>query len=148
MAKILEDLPSLESDDWYRRTVPARLHDIHHHVLAVISDLAAGDTSVDIEQSWLAMYGDQLTEDETTMLRRAAGKPRRLDALLHWNDLHKILDVHVDKGEQDPDATTKSIETHPLIKLADAYRDAVVSMLQPTGANSPIVDESMPGDEE
>lgn len=148
IAKVLDELPSLDADEWYRRTVPARLHDIHHHVLAVLADLAVNDASVDIEQGWLAVYGDHLTEDETAMLRRAAGTPRRLDALLRWNDLYGLLDMDVkEEGEHDADTVAEGTEAHPLVKLADAYRDAVVSLVQPSRATAAIVDGPVSDDE-
>ncbi|MBD0840718.1 hypothetical protein [Streptomyces sp. TRM68416] len=144
-ARLLDGLPSLDADEWYRRTVPARLHDIHHHVLAALVDLATGDASVDIEQGWLDAYGDHLTEDEAVMLRRAAGKPRRLDALLHLDHLYALLDMDVEEEEDhDADAVAEGADAHPLVKLADAYRDAVLDLVQTSKTNAPIVNGPVP----
>lgn len=148
MARLLDGLPSLGADEWYRRTVPARLHDIHHHILAALVDLATRNASVDIEQGWLDAYGDHLTEDEAVMLRRAAGKPRRLDALLHLNDLYALLDMDVEEDEEhDADALAEGADAHPLVKLADAYRDAVLDLVRTSKTPAPIVNGPVPDDE-
>ncbi|MFF2217455.1 hypothetical protein [Streptomyces antibioticus] len=130
-AKILNTLPSLDTGHWYQHTVPAQLHDIHHQVLAALLDLAAADAPVDIEQAWLDAYGDHLTEDETAMLQQVVGKPRRLDALLHWNDLHGLLGTNADNDDHETDTGAESTKAHPLVKLADAYRDAVLALVAP-----------------
>jgi hypothetical protein len=148
IARTLDELPSLNAHKWYRHTPLARLHDIHHHVLAVLTDLAVHDASVDIEQGWLAAYGDHLTEHEVTMLRRAAEKPRRLDALLRWNDLYELLDMHPSgESAHDADVVAEDIETHPLVKLADAYHAAVVSLVRPVRSTASIVAGAVPDDE-
>lgn len=147
IVQLLEGLPDLEDEAWFRTNALSRLQDLHHHVLAVLADLvAASDDGV--EEGWLKTFGDHLTLDETTLLTRAAAAPQRLDLLLRprapasaqlRRRLREIAaggDVEEGEGTR-PDsekaATPQDADDapppHPLVQLADVYRDTIVDLL-------------------
>ncbi|MFF0371278.1 hypothetical protein [Micromonospora sp. NPDC005087] len=145
---LLEDLPDLEDPGWFRASALSRLQDLHHHVLAVLADLVAGDGD-GVEEGWLLTYGDRLTPDEATLLTRAASAPRRLDRLLHRREPEiSRLRRRLTQGEPGPAAgkddsaqpddsgSTIPVEEdasptpHPLVQLADAYRDSILDLVR------------------
>ncbi|MEU1840236.1 hypothetical protein [Micromonospora chersina] len=143
---LLQELPDIEDPKWFRATALRRLQDIHHHVLAVLADLVAvpGDG---VEEGWLRTFGDLLTPDEATLLTRAAGAPQRLDSLLRRrksviSGLRRRLMVSepspaagkADNAWPHGAGPTKVEEDdspppHPLVQLADAYRDSILDLL-------------------
>ena len=133
---LLDDLPDLDdAGGWYRQTVLGRLQDLHYHILSVLLDLVTDDADADIEQEWLTTFGDMLTADETTLLRRVAARPRRIDLLLRWcerssNEKTKAPVDADNAGEHD------AMPTHPLLRLTDAYRGAIASLVRHTDANT------------
>ncbi|MFI5851534.1 hypothetical protein ACIA7R_27505 [Micromonospora chalcea] len=149
---LLENLPDLEDHGWFRASALSRLQDLHHHVLALLADLVAvpGDG---IEEGWLLTYGDRLTPDEVTLLTRAAGAPQRLDSLLQRRELvisrlRRRLTVSEsdpaagncnnaqpdDSGPTTPFEEDDSPPPHPLVQLADAYRDSILDLVHRAAA--------------
>ncbi|MGA8115832.1 MAG: hypothetical protein WCA46_19400, partial [Actinocatenispora sp.] len=146
IVRALDTLPDLEDPVRFSpNTNLSRLQNLHRHVLALLTDLAAapGDG---VEDGWLRTFRHQLTPDELTLLNRAASAPRRLDALLRQSepvtsrlkrrtalgepdlDAGKDDDAQPDRDEQ-ATVDDDSLPTHPLLQLADAYRDTVLNLL-------------------
>jgi hypothetical protein len=128
----LDDLPRLDDENrWHRPTVLTHLQDLHHHILAVLVDLATSDEA-DIEQGWLDTFGDHLNPDEALLLHRAATRPRRIESLLRWWD-----HTEDNQAEQTSDADAEGEDSgpippvHPLLALADAYRETITDLIQP-----------------
>ncbi len=147
MVGLLQDLPDLGDPGWFRASALGRLQDLHHHVLAVITDLAAtpGDG---VEEGWLRTTGEHLTPDEVALLSRAASAPQRLDSLLRRSEsvisrLRRQPRVSQANPAAGDDASSQpngdvpatpveegdSPELHPLVQLADAYRDTILDLL-------------------
>jgi hypothetical protein len=127
IARVLDDLPSLDDDRWHRQTLLTRLQDTHHHVLSALSDLLAGD-SVEIEQGWLDTFGEHLTSDEVLLLRRAANQPASIGSLLQSAAPDTVRVGEDTSGEDSPPPT------HPLVQLADAYHAAIATLIQRAAA--------------
>jgi hypothetical protein len=132
IARMLDALPDLDDPGWYDSTVLAQLHDLHHQVLAVLVDLATKGGGADIEQGWLDAFGDRLTADEAMLLRRAATRPRRLNGLLRWWARHTALKSDPDPNDRDADNAPSAAAAHPLIELADTYRNTILGLLHRT----------------
>lgn len=147
IVRLLQDLPDLEDPAWFRASAVGRLQDLHHHVLAVLADLVAapGDG---VEEGWLRTTGEHLTPDEVALLSRAVGAPSRLDNLLLRNEsvssrLRRQLTVSQagpaagPDGSPPPDGDVSATSLqegaspalHPLVQLADAYRDTILDLL-------------------
>lgn len=132
IVRILNELPALDDEGgWYRPTILAHLQDLHYHILAILTDSAVGDGNADIEQGWLDMFGDQLTPDEASLLRRAVARPRRIDSLLRWWNRRSDDQTKAAAGKNDA-AEEDTTPTHPLLDLADAYHAAIADLIQPT----------------
>ncbi len=121
IARLLDDLPQVEDTNlWHRQTILAGLQDLHHRVLATLVDLATSGSDSSLDKAWLDSFGDQLTPDEASLLRRAATRPR-----------HKMRGPF---SEADPEEST----SRPLISLVEAYRKIIYKLLDPaadTGGN-------------
>ena len=143
IARLLDDLPGLDDDTgWYRQTVLARLQDLHYHVLAAIVDLATNDGGADVEQGWLSTFGDRLTSDETSLLRRAVGRPRRLQSRLQWWENYGPDDqIETTAAENDAGNAAPGTHVHPLLDLADAYQTTISDLFQrATGTKDDEID--------
>jgi len=133
--RLLDDLPDLGEDGWYRQTVLGRLQDLHYHLLALIVDLVTDDADADIEQMWLDKFGELLTPAEAALLRRVASQPRRIDLLLRWWDGWSDDETEAPIADDDvgqPEAT----RTHPLLRLADAYHKTIADLVRRTDASA------------
>ena len=85
ITRLLDQLPELDNEvNWYQQTALQRLQAVHYHILAGLLDLAARNDT-DVEQKWLDTYGEHLTPDEASVLRRLAEQPRRAETLLRWS---------------------------------------------------------------
>jgi hypothetical protein len=164
IVRLLQNLPDLEDPGWIRASALGRLQDLHHHVLALLAELVAvpGDG---VEEGWLRSTGQHLTPDEVTLLTRAASAPQRLDSLLQRGEpalarLRRRLalrgsDATTGKESAPPDGeepTTPSSQDdapppHPLLQLADAYRDTVDDLLHRTGPGPASGPEDAPSNE-
>jgi hypothetical protein len=121
VARLFDGLPALDSDTggWHHPTVLSQLQGLHLHILSALIDLAtAADDN--IEAGWLDRFGDQLSADEATILRRVADRQRRVDALEAWQG-------HVSDGT--PETVEAADATHPLLDLVNAYRQAIIGLL-------------------
>ncbi|MGY1620642.1 hypothetical protein ACI789_00420 [Geodermatophilus sp. SYSU D00965] len=149
---MLDDLPELDDPGWGGMNVLGRLQHLHHHVLGLLADLAAA--SAPLEEGWLGAFGDRLTPDEVALLIHAASVDRRLDLLLRDDGAIRRLRRRLahsagesdagpgdravgDDGAHDggdgaePGSDDKDIlVTHPLVQLAETYRDTVVALLR------------------
>jgi len=137
MVRLLEELPDLGGLPWHRVTALARLHDLHHHILAVLVDLATcGDEN--IEQGWLETFGDLLNPDETALLARAATNEQRLSHLFGGRDRTEPepeLDADETEIQGDDDANDAEPAPTPpqlLAALADTYRQTVLDLFDRT----------------
>jgi hypothetical protein len=158
LVRLLEDVPDLGSPGLFQANLPSQLQALHHHVLAVLADLVTVDVA-DVEEGWLRAFGDQLTPDETTLLMRAAGAPRRLQDL-HPRDESKISGLtrrssnqesHRAAEDEQPGGPGSDLEyllpLQVLVQLANAYRDTIIDLVQ--GETAPSVgDEVDPSDED
>ena len=132
IARILDGLPDLDDGNgWYRETLLAHLQDLHYHVLAVLVDLVTGDGDTDVEQGWLDAFGDQLTSDEASLLRRAVTRPRRIESFLRSSnrksgDQIKTV-VAEDGGGED---LTQAPSAQLLVDLAEAYHAAIANLIK------------------
>jgi len=144
IGRLLDQLPTLDQDSggWCQHTLLGRLQDIHLHLLGAVVDLAIdGAGEGELEAAWLGRFGDLLSADESALLRRAADRHRRMDALLLWWETLPSTaagdeadgDVEVVDGSQAP--------SHPVMDLADAYRDTVLSMFPSDLDDGDAVDE-------
>jgi hypothetical protein len=130
-AELVRLLDGLPDRDCHGSTLLARLQNVHHHVLALLVDLVADDGTVDVEQGWLESFGDRLTPDEAALLRRAALRPRRLDALRRsWDRTEGTRGPQ--PGNDTDTETAASPTAHPLINLANAYRDTILELFDDT----------------
>jgi hypothetical protein len=127
MARMLDDLPSLDDNRWHQQTLLTRLQDTHHHILSVLSDLLTGD-GAEIEQAWLDTFAEHLTSDEVLLLRRAANQPARIGSLLRWADPDKV------RAGEDTSGEDRLPPAHPLVQLADAYHAAITDLIERTAA--------------
>lgn len=129
MVRLLEELPDLDDLPWHRIRTLARLHDLHHHILVVLADLATCGGE-NIEQGWLETFGDLLDPDETALLARAATTEQRLSHLFSWRDrTEPELDADETEIEGDDDANDAEPAPTPpqlLAALADTYRRTVL----------------------
>ena len=101
-------------------------------------DLAAGNDT-DVEQKWLDKYGEQLTPDEASLLRRITQQPRRAETLLRWSARTQSNQLGDDK-----DGTSVAVG-QPLLQLADAYHATITNLLErisTSGAKDPRTDDT------
>ncbi|WP_131804124.1 hypothetical protein [Pseudofrankia sp. BMG5.36] len=126
IARLLDDLPDLENTSlWHRETLLADLQDLHHRILAALVDIAASDEGEDLEGAWLTSFGENLTPNEVSLLRRVANSRSRIEASVP----HRFRACG-DEVEPDADtAASKSLPTYPLRGLADAYRATILELL-------------------
>jgi hypothetical protein len=130
IVRLLEELPDLGDLPWHRVTTLARLHDLHHHILAVLVDLAIGRGG-DIEEGWLETFGDLLNSDETALLARASTTEQRLSRLFSWR---AGIEPEPDAGETEigsddaNDAESAATPPELLAALADTYRQTVIGL--------------------
>jgi hypothetical protein len=122
ITQLLDQLPPLEDDvNWYRQTALQRLQAVHYQILAGLVDLAVGNDT-DVEQKWLDKFGEQLSPDEASVLRRVTQQPRRAETLLRWSTRTQSNQLD-DKGG-------KSVATrHPLLQLVDDYHAVIANLL-------------------
>nr|WSU77559.1 hypothetical protein OG499_33410 [Streptomyces anulatus] len=132
LARVLAAVPDPDDDSWYQPTLPGKLHDIHHRVLAALVDLATSDDNGDLEEGWLNAFGNELTSDETVLLRQAATQPRRSDALLDWWRLQTAEDTSSKPSNQADDY----ISPHPLLHLAGMYRNTIIEIFAKVAGTS------------
>ena len=83
MARILEQLPESSIPPWQPATPLARIHELHHSLLALLVDVVTSDGD-DVEQGWLKAFGGLLTPDETAMLTLAATAEQRMSRHFNW----------------------------------------------------------------
>lgn len=121
LAATLDALPEPGSDKWTRPTVLARLHEIHHHVLAVLVDLTT-DEGPEGEEEWLNRIGSHLTEEESSVLRYAAHLPGRAATFRRRSDADTSAD-----SDDEPGATAVF---GVLAKLAEEYRNTIAELLE------------------
>ena len=146
IVRLLQDLPDLEDPGWFRTSTVGRLQDLHHHVLALLADLvtAPGDG---VEEGWLEATGEHLTSEEVVLLTRAAGAPQRLDSLLQRREsVLTRLRLRLSQGASSttggehgapPDSEEPTVPSgqdnsplpHPLVELAETYRDTLAALL-------------------
>jgi hypothetical protein len=133
MVRLLDGLPDLDDPIWRHTTGIAKLHDLHHHLLAMIVDLAVAD-SENLEQGWLDTFGDELTPDENTLLTRAANAKPRLDQLLSWNRLFGEGDNEAEESntpsEGADDVGSQPEQSEPIVTLVDVYRRTVLDLIR------------------
>ena len=118
---LLNDLPTLDDPQWHRRNVLARLHDLHHQILATMVDLSTAEGK-STEGEWLAESGLQLSADELTLLTRATSVNDRVRRLMDCLE-------GVEPGDSDAE-NEASPRPHPLASLADVYRETVLEYLE------------------
>jgi hypothetical protein len=142
MARILEKLPDSTIPPWQPVTPLARIHELHHSLLALLVDIVTSEDD-DVEQGWLKAFGGLLTPDETAMLTLAATAEQRMNSHFNWKE----------PGGQESGAEgdgnigeTKSAGERPpqqvLAEIAKAYRQAVIDLLAGPNKRS---DDSGPG---
>lgn len=135
MVRLLDDLPDLDDPIWRHTTGIAKLHDLHHHLLATIVDLAIADRE-NLEQGWLDAFGDQLTSDETTLLTRAANAKPRFDQLRSWDRLFGEDDNDAEEpttsDENAVDIGSQPKRSDSIVTLVDAYRRTVLDLMRRT----------------
>jgi len=103
------------------------LHDLHYRILATICDLVTADGD-NLEQGWLDKFGEILTPDEVAMLTRVATAPQRLDYVVsRWNESEG---GEIEASQLADDDQSADGRSHPLITLADAYRDVIVNLFR------------------
>ncbi|MCJ8505267.1 hypothetical protein MRU69_10400 [Kocuria flava] len=150
IVRLLDDLPDFEDPIWQTTGALSRLQDLHHHILGVLTDLAARN-GTSLEQGWLRAFGDHLTREEVMLLSRAAGVPQRLDKLVRTRETtmsnlrRRLMDEQADEEIADveddvtrpntgehvaPVAGADDWNEHPLVRLADIYRDSVIDLLR------------------
>ncbi|MFB8168295.1 hypothetical protein ACFC60_10140 [Kitasatospora purpeofusca] len=146
IVRLLDALPDPGSATWHRPTVLAQLHDLHHRILGAIVDLATQGGAVDVEQGWLDAFSDRLTPDEAVLLRRVATRAGRIDILSRWAIRHGTDEAALgpnDHGEGETGGTTSA---HPLVQLADAYRDTILNLFDKSHDSAGDDDASDPND--
>lgn len=127
IVELLDLLPDPDDPSWQQQTRLSRLHDLHHRILATICDLASADGD-NLEQGWLDKFGEILTPNEVAMLTRAATAPQRLDYMVdRWIESE---DEEIEASQLTDDDQPADARSHPLIALADAYRDAIVNLFR------------------
>ncbi|WP_432927731.1 hypothetical protein ACQPZZ_00055 [Microbispora sp. CA-135349] len=150
IVQLFDDLPDLNDPRWHRTPALTRLHDLHHHILAALVDLATlgGEN---LEQGWLDAFGDRLTPDEVLLLTRAAAAEQRLKRLNHW--MERILEPDNDARDAESpadgtdDAEAALARPHPLAALADVYRQTVLDFLyRARDRSSSYADDSADGE--
>ncbi len=124
MARLLDSVPTIGEEAWHERTMLSQLNSLHLLILATLVDLASASLE-SLEEDWLVTFGKHLTDDEVTMLRRAA---ETADRLARWEAAV-------------PDASEPSPETaddhpHPLTDLARRYQEAVRAVVERARANT------------
>jgi hypothetical protein len=150
IVRILDELPDFEDPIWQTTGAVSRLQDFHHHILGVLTDLAARN-GASLEQSWLRAFGDHLTREEVMLLNRAAGVPQRLDKLVRTRETtmsnlrRRLMDEQADEkivnvkndvtrpntgGPMATAVETDDRNEHPLARMADIYRDSVIDLLR------------------
>jgi hypothetical protein len=132
MARILEQLPESSIPPWQPATPLARIHELHHSLLALLVDVVTSDGD-DVEQGWLKAFGGLLTPDETAILTLAATAEQRMSRHFNW----QAPAGHEPGTEGDGDVgdTEPARERTPqqvLAEIADAYRQAVFDLLAGT----------------
>ncbi|MET8129898.1 hypothetical protein ABZV67_38505 [Streptomyces sp. NPDC005065] len=142
LAATLDALPEPGNDRWTRPTVLARLHEVHHNVLAILVDLTTDDCP-EAEEDWLNRFGHLLTEEESAVLRYATHLPRRKAALQRREEAETSADVDVASGGS---GTTRVIEL--LAELAETYRNTITDLLNTVVASATSSDEDTDIDEE
>ncbi|MGH3719388.1 MAG: hypothetical protein ACRDRI_11240 [Pseudonocardiaceae bacterium] len=111
----LDGLPEPGPGGWHDNRLLSVLQDTHHRLLEALVDCAASGHAKTVEEQWLEHFGEILTEDETAILTRVVGTNQRLSRLMSL--------VREDKDTDDADSDTDT--KHPVLVLADAYRDFV-----------------------
>lgn len=115
MAKTLDELGKEPLIFASTSSLLTALQAAHARLLATIVDiLAHNDAGESTEAQWLETFGENLTEDEAIILTRATHTNSRLVTIAEA-------------------ATTLAPDTveHPLLTLANAYRDLVATYLAP-----------------
>ncbi|WP_133061489.1 hypothetical protein [Streptosporangium minutum] len=131
LVELLNDVPDLDAPRWQRGTILDQLQDLHHRVLAALLDLiVVGEEN--LEQGWLAAFGEKLTPNEVTMLTRAATAEQRLDRLgvgMAQQTRQPVITTGeaTDAGEADV-ADAAPAPLHPLAVLANDYRQAILDL--------------------
>ncbi|MEU8356369.1 hypothetical protein AB0C27_10215 [Nonomuraea sp. NPDC048882] len=139
VVELLDDLPDLDASPWQQGNILDQLQNLHHRILAALVDLIiAGEE--DLEQSWLALFGDKLTPDEVAVLSRAATAEQRLSRLHVWTG---------QLARQSPAAPAKTTDAdvsdadgaepsplHTLAILARHYRQIILNLLSRVGNDS------------
>ncbi|MFF7838233.1 hypothetical protein ACFZC6_05355 [Streptomyces ossamyceticus] len=142
LAATLDALPEPGNDKWTRPTVLARLHEIHHNVLAILVDLTTDEGPED-EEEWLKRFGRHLTAEESAVLRYAAHLPKRAAALQRGGEVETPTDVDVDADES---GTAAVVDV--LAELAEAYRNTLTKLVAAALEAATSPDEDADDDEE
>ncbi|GGQ17024.1 hypothetical protein GCM10010279_26030 [Streptomyces mutabilis] len=140
LAATLDALPEPGNDRWSRPTVPARLHEIHHNILAILVDLTTDDRP-EAEEGWLNSFGGHLTEGESAVLRYAAHLPRRAATLQRRDEVETSAGADADAGGSGTAAVIKE-----LAELAEAYRNTINELLGAVVEAATSPDEDADGD--
>ncbi len=114
IARMLDDAKAPEQMAGNRGTsLVARLHALHHQVLAALVDLLAGVDETDAERAWLDQFGEFLNDDERALLQRVADAPR--------------LSIFADSQIEDPGSRLADLAQQyqsMTAKIAEAVRSA------------------------
>jgi hypothetical protein len=134
MARILEKLPDSSIPPWQPATPLTRIHELHHHLLALLVAIVTSDGN-DVEQGWLKAFGGLLTPDEMAMLTLAATAEQRMSRHFTWQE----PSGHEPGTKGDVEDTEHARERTPqqaLAEIADAYRQTILDLLDGTRNSS------------
>jgi len=142
--RLLDGLPDLDDPPQFQATALARLHELHHRIIAALVDLATGDDDNNIDQGWLETFGERLNPEEIEVLTRAATTDQRLISLHRWWDRTRSEtnpdETEIDDGDAEPAAAANA----PLAELASIYRQTVLKLLDHARETNTNVTEDVP----
>lgn len=99
-----------------------------HSVLGVVADLVALPGAT-VDRRWLDLFGEQLTDDETLMLTRAASAGQRVNGLNHWIAAARHEHTSNRDDDEGPEGSEEpTFQSNPLVRLADTYRDTLLDL--------------------
>lgn len=128
MARILEQLPKSSIPPWQPATPLARIHELHHALLAFLVDIVTSGGE-DVEQGWLKAFGGLLTPDETALLSLAATAEHRMSRHFSWQE--PAAHERGTPGDSRVGDTERAPE-QALAEIADAYRQTIIDLLDST----------------
>lgn len=125
MAALLDSIPELDSPGWHEDNSLSRLQNLHHQILATLTDLAAVGKD-DVEQGWLDTFGDRLTADETTLLTRSATAAQRINALPQWLKVARAASSEANLAVDDSeDGAAVASPLRIIVALVELYNGAI-----------------------